>query len=70
MNDLMQQANLIGLGAALVTGFLFSFNPASFATMPVVLAYVTKARALKEAVMLGGSFVTAYLTVELHATAR
>ena len=42
MNDLMQQANLIGLGAALVTGFLFSFNPASFATVPVVLAYVTK----------------------------
>ena len=65
MNDLMQQANLIGLGAALVTGFLFSFNPASFATMPVVLAYVTKARALKEAVMLGGSFVTGMITTHV-----
>ena len=65
MNDLMQQANLIGLGAALVTGFLFSFNPASFATVPVVLAYVTKARALKEAVLLGGGFIAGMITTHV-----
>ena len=47
----------MGLGAALVTGFLSSFNPASFVTIPVVLAYVTKARALREAVTLGGAFI-------------
>jgi cytochrome c-type biogenesis protein len=58
MTELMQQANILGLGAALVTGFLFSFNPASFITIPVVLAYVTKARALREAVTLGGAFIT------------
>lgn len=57
MNELMQQTNLMGLGAALVTGFLFSFNPASFITIPVVLAYVTKARALQEALKLGGAFI-------------
>jgi len=56
MNELMQQANLMGLGAALITGFLFSFNPASFITIPVVLAYVTKARALQEAIKLASAF--------------
>ena len=65
MNDLMQQASLVGLGAALVTGFLFSFNPASFATVPVVLAYVTKARALKEAVMLCGGFIAGMITTHV-----
>ena len=57
MNELMQQANLMGLGAALVTGFLFSFNPTSFITIPVVLTYVIKARALQEALKLGGAFI-------------
>lgn len=57
MNELMQQGNLMGLGAALLTGFMFSFNPASFITIPVVLAYVTKARALREAVLFGGAFI-------------
>lgn len=65
MNELMQQAGLLGLGAALVTGFLFSFNPASFATVPVVLAYVTKARALKEAVMLCGGFIVGMITTHV-----
>lgn len=65
MNDFMQQASLLGLSAALVTGFLFSFNPASFATVPVVLAYVTKARALKEAVMLCGGFIAGMITTHV-----
>jgi len=53
----MQQANLMGLGAALITGFLFSFNATSFITIPVVLAYVTKARALGEAIKMGRAFI-------------
>ncbi len=65
MNDFMQQASLLGLSAALVTGFLFSFNPTSFATVPVVLAYVTKARALKEAVMLCGGFIAGMITTHV-----
>lgn len=65
MNELMAQASLIGLGAALVAGFLFSFNPATFATVPVVLAYVTKARALKEAVMLCGGFIAGMITTHV-----
>jgi cytochrome c-type biogenesis protein len=65
MNELMQQGNLIGLGTALITGFLFSFNPASFITIPVVLAYVTKARALSVALKLGGAFIMGMILTHL-----
>jgi len=58
MNELMHQGDLLGLGAAFITGFLFSFNPASFITIPVVLAYVTKARSLFEAVKFSGAFIS------------
>lgn len=57
MNELIQQANLMGLGAAFVTGFLFSITPAALVTVPVILAYVTKARELREAIILGSAFV-------------
>ena len=45
-----------GLGAALLAGFLFSFTPVAFASIPVVLAYVTRARAFREAVSYGLAF--------------
>ncbi len=57
MNELMHEGELIGLGTALIMGFLFSFNPVSFITIPVVLAYVTKARTLYDAIKLGGAFI-------------
>jgi len=57
MNELIQQANLMGLGAAFVTGFLFSLTPAAFVTVPVILAYVTRAREMREAIIFGGAFV-------------
>jgi len=57
MNELMHQGDLLGIGAAFITGFLFSFNPASFITIPVVLVYVTKARSLFEAIKFGGAFI-------------
>lgn len=52
----MQLGGLAGLGAAVVAGFLFSFTPVAFASIPVVLAYVTRARAWREALGYGGSF--------------
>ncbi|MCH8930374.1 MAG: hypothetical protein IIA98_05590 [Proteobacteria bacterium] len=42
----LQQASLAGIGVSFLTGLVFSFNPVSFASIPVVLAYVTKAREL------------------------
>ncbi len=52
----MQAGGTAGLIAALIAGFLFSFNPVSFATIPMILAYVTKARTVREALLFGGSF--------------
>lgn len=52
----MQMGGFAGLGAAVLAGFLFSFTPVAFASIPVVLAYVTRARALWEAVSYGSAF--------------
>lgn len=52
----MQMGGVAGLSAALLAGFLFSFMPVAFASIPVVLAYVTRARAFREAVSYGLAF--------------
>lgn len=56
-----QQAVQHASGAALVvsflTGFFFSFNPVALAAIPVSLAYVTKARAPRQALLFGGMFI-------------
>jgi len=62
----LEQASLLGIGLGFLAGFLFSFNPVSFASIPVVLAYVTQARAGKRAWLLGGAFILGMLVT--HAT--
>lgn len=57
----LQQASLAGIGVSFLTGLMFSFNPVSFASIPVVLAYVTKAHTQRRAVLLGGAFVMGML---------
>lgn len=52
----MQMGGVAGLGAAVLAGFLFSFTPVAFASIPVVLAYVTRARTFREAVSYGLAF--------------
>jgi cytochrome c-type biogenesis protein len=61
----MEVGGLAGLGAALLAGFLFSFNPVSFASLPMVLAYVTKARSTREAVLFGGSFALGMIVTHM-----
>lgn len=53
----LQQASWAGIGLAFLAGFVFSFNPVSFASIPVVLAYVTKAHEERRAILMGGAFV-------------
>jgi cytochrome c-type biogenesis protein len=57
----LQEASLAGLGVGFLTGLVFSFNPVSFASIPVVLAYVTKSQTQRRAVLLGGAFVVGML---------
>lgn len=53
----LQEASLAGVGVSFLTGLVFSFNPVSIASIPVVLAYVTKAQTQRRAVLLAAAFV-------------
>lgn len=53
----LEQASLASLAVGLALGFLFSFNPVALASIPVSLAYVTKAHAPRRAVLFGSMFV-------------
>ncbi len=45
------------LAVSFLTGFFFSFNPVALAAIPVSLAYVTKAREPRQALVFGGMFI-------------
>lgn len=53
----LEQASLASLGIGFAIGFLFSFNPVALASIPVSLAYVTKAHETRRAVLFGSMFV-------------
>ena len=57
----LEQASWAGLGLSFIAGLVFSFNPVSFAAIPVVLAYVTRAQDERRALWLGGAFVAGLL---------
>jgi len=61
----LEQASWAGLGLSFVAGLVFSFNPVSFAAIPVVLAYVTRAGDEKRALWLGGAFVAGMLVTHM-----
>ena len=51
------QAGPSALGISFLTGFLFSFNPVALASIPVALAYVTKARTPRQSRVFAGMFI-------------
>lgn len=57
VRHILEQANLASLGVGFLLGFVFAFNPVALASIPVSLAYVTKAHAPKKAVLFGGMFI-------------
>jgi cytochrome c-type biogenesis protein len=61
LSEALEHASLLGIGLALLAGFVFSFNPVAFASIPVVLAYVTKAHEERRALLLGGAFIAGLL---------
>ncbi len=56
---------LVGVGLAFLAGFVFSFNPVSFAAIPVVLAYVTRAHEKKRALLVGLAFVAGLIATHV-----
>lgn len=53
----LEQADTAGLLLAFLAGLVFSFNPVSFAAIPFVLAYVTRAGTPRRVLVQGGAFI-------------
>ncbi|TCT07045.1 cytochrome c biogenesis CcdA family protein [Paralcaligenes ureilyticus] len=53
----LEQASLASLGIGFLLGFVFTFNPVALASIPVSLAYVTKSRGTRTAILYGGLFI-------------
>ncbi|GAC1532684.1 MAG: sulfite exporter TauE/SafE family protein [Ramlibacter sp.] len=53
----IQSTGYAAAGLAFLVGLLFSFNPVAMASIPVSLAYVTRAREGKTAVAFGAMFI-------------
>ena len=65
LKETLQTQSWAGIGIAFLAGFVFSFNPVSFASVPVMLAYVTKAGGEKRALIMGGAFVLGMLVTHV-----
>jgi len=61
LRETLQTASWAGIGVAFLAGFVFSFNPVSFASIPMMLAYVTSAHEKRRAILMGGAFVAGLL---------
>lgn len=57
LRSTLEQASVYSLAVGLAIGFLFSFNPVALASIPVSLAYVTKAHETRRAVLFGSMFI-------------
>ena len=55
--QVLTESSWTGIGLSFLAGLVFSFNPVSFASVPVILAYVTKAHEEKRAILMGAAFV-------------
>ena len=60
----IEHAGLVALGAGFLAGLVFSFNPVALASIPVSMAYVTKARSTQRSAVFGASFTVAMILVQ------
>lgn len=60
----IEHAGLVALGAGFLAGLVFSFNPVALASIPVSMAYVTKARSTQQSAVFGASFTVAMILVQ------
>lgn len=63
--QLVQQGAITATIAAFLAGLVFSFNPVAMAAVPVVLAYVTKARETRQAATYGAMFVVGMIVTHV-----
>jgi cytochrome c-type biogenesis protein len=63
LQQAVANAGFAAIGIGFLAGLLFSFNPVAIASIPVSLAYVTKAREKKQAILFGAPFIVGMLVV-------
>lgn len=63
LQQAVANAGISAIGLSFLAGLLFSFNPVALASIPVSLAYVTKAREKKQAILFGTMFIVGMLLV-------
>ena len=61
----LQTASWSGIIIAFIAGFVFSFNPVSFASVPVMLAYVSKSHHKRKGLILAGAFIMGLITTHI-----
>lgn len=61
----LTHASSAGLAVGFAAGLIFSFNTVAIASIPVTLAYVTKAHETRRAVWLGAAFVLGLLVTHV-----
>jgi cytochrome c-type biogenesis protein len=59
-----EHAGLLALTAGFLAGLVFSFNPVALGSIPVSLAYVTKARSAKQSALFAASFAAAMVIAQ------
>lgn len=57
LRQAIESASFAAAGVAFLAGLAFSFNPVALASIPVSLAYVTRARDPSRAFLYGGMFI-------------
>ena len=60
-----EHAGLLALGVGFLAGFVFSFNPVALASIPVSLAYVTKAGDVRQSILFGVAFIAGMIIVQV-----
>ena len=63
LQQAVANAGIAAIGIGFLAGLFFSFNPVAMASIPVSLAYVTKARERKQAILFGMMFIAGMLVV-------
>lgn len=61
----VQNVGAAALAISFMTGLLFSFNPVALAAIPVSLAYVTRARAPRQALVFGAMFIAGMVLTQV-----
>ncbi len=62
---ILQEPTITGLAIGFIAGLVFSFNPITFSSIPVMLAYVTKAHAKRRALLMGFAFVSGMILIHI-----